>query len=84
MMNPQQSIQDAVRHHQAGRLLEAEKLYRRILMGEPRNADAMHLLGVLYGQSGRRDEAIRSINAALIVRPDDVEAPEKSGPDSLG
>ncbi len=38
---------EALRHHQAGRLDEAERLYRQGLTTEPRHADSLHLLGVV-------------------------------------
>ena len=55
----------AVAHHQAGRLAEAERGYRRILAADPRHADALHLLGVLSLQSGRAGEAVELIAKAL-------------------
>ena len=39
------AVQDAIVHHQAGRLAEAEAIYRRVLEVEPRHADARHFLG---------------------------------------
>ncbi|WP_372399252.1 tetratricopeptide repeat protein [Azospirillum sp. HJ39] len=55
----------AVAHHQAGRLAEAERGYRRVLAADPRHADALHLLGVLSLQSGRAGEAVELIGKAL-------------------
>ncbi len=40
-------IDQALAHHQAGRLLQAEAIYRRILKAQPDDADALHLLGVV-------------------------------------
>ena len=51
---------DGVRHHQAGRLAEAERVYRAVLEIDPKNADALHLLGVIGGQTGRHDLAATS------------------------
>ena len=48
-----QALQLAVQHHQAGRLAEAELLYRQILAAQPNHADALHLLGVMAQQVGR-------------------------------
>jgi len=63
------AIQDAIRHHEAGRLQEAQRLYRTILEREPRHPDALHLLGVLFGQIGRYEDAVAHIEAALAVDP---------------
>ncbi len=40
-------LESAQSHHQAGRLAEAEKIYRQILAQQPDNPWALHLLGVL-------------------------------------
>jgi len=58
---------DAVRHHQAGRLNEAERLYRQILQVDSRHADALHLLGVLAHQVGRNDIAVDLIVKAIAL-----------------
>jgi protein O-GlcNAc transferase len=55
----------ALRHHQAGRLQEAERLYRRILQVDGRHADALHFLGVLAHQLGRNDVAVDLIEKAI-------------------
>jgi protein O-GlcNAc transferase len=55
----------ALRHHQAGRLNEAEGLYRQVLHAEPQNADALHFLGVLAHQAGRNDQAVELISQAI-------------------
>lgn len=63
----------AVDHHAAGRLPEAEALYRRIVDAVPGQPDALHLLGVLHGQTGRAEAGIPLISAALAARPDTPE-----------
>lgn len=65
-----QAMNEAVRHHQAGRLAEAEGFYRQILIAHPKQPDALHLLGVLAMQVGRLDVAIDLINQAISQRPD--------------
>lgn len=64
---PQDSnpLQQAVHFQQAGRLAEAEKIYRHILTNDPENADANHLLGLLAMQVGKNDEAVTLITKAL-------------------
>ncbi|BAI74178.1 TPR repeat-containing protein (plasmid) [Azospirillum sp. B510] len=59
------TLAQAVAHHQAGRAMEAERGYRAVLATDPRNADALHLLGVLALQSGRAEEAVTLIGEAL-------------------
>jgi predicted O-linked N-acetylglucosamine transferase (SPINDLY family) len=58
-------INDAVQLHVAGRLDEAESVYRRILVTEPGNPNALHLLGVIAYQRKRYDEAADLINRAI-------------------
>jgi protein O-GlcNAc transferase len=57
-MNPDPfDINEAVNLHRSGRLDEAEKIYRRILNGQPENPDALHLLGVIAYQRENYEEA---------------------------
>lgn len=67
--NHEQAIQLAVKHHQAGRLPEAETIYRRVLADQPLHADALHLLGVVAYQSGRPEEAIALARQAIASAP---------------
>ncbi|MEO5373743.1 MAG: tetratricopeptide repeat protein [Alphaproteobacteria bacterium] len=62
-----QTLADAVHHHQAGRLAEAETLYREILDVQPDHADALHLLGVVARRAGRYDLAVDLIRQAIAV-----------------
>jgi Flp pilus assembly protein TadD len=41
-----------LKHHQAGRLAEAEASYRRLLAAHPNHADALHLLGIVALRRG--------------------------------
>jgi len=68
-MTIQQAFEVALQHHQAGRLAEAEALYRQILAVEPRHADALHLLGVIAHQVGRDDLSVELIGKALAISP---------------
>ncbi len=64
------SLDDAIRLHEAGRLREAEQLYRSMLDAEPDDPDALHLLGVLLLQVGEFSDAVAHIRAALEVKED--------------
>ncbi|WP_165837082.1 tetratricopeptide repeat protein [Phenylobacterium hankyongense] len=52
-------------HHRAGRLAEAEEIYRRILTADGRHADAWHLLGVIAFERGRNEAALNFIGNAI-------------------
>jgi tetratricopeptide (TPR) repeat protein len=64
-----QQLAKALQQHQAGRLTEAEQLYRQVLQNDPCNADALHLLGVVAHQRGRPDLAIDLISRAIRLNP---------------
>jgi tetratricopeptide (TPR) repeat protein len=55
----------AVEQHQAGRLNDAEQIYRQILAVDPRHADALHLLGVIGLQTGKPEVAVQYIGQAI-------------------
>jgi len=57
----------ALEHHQAGRLAEAEGLYRLILDAVPQHAEARHLSGALALQQGRYEAAVDSIGKAIVL-----------------
>jgi len=69
-----QALQIAVQHHQAGRLAQAEALYRQILAAQPDNADAVHLLGLIAHQAGRHDLAVEWIRRAIVLNPNNPAA----------
>jgi Flp pilus assembly protein TadD len=58
-------MKQALAHHQAGRQAEAEAIYRAVLLEEPRQPHALHLLGVIAHQAGRHREAVDLIGRAL-------------------
>ncbi len=64
---PRQALERAVQAHQAGRLAEAEAAYRRILVAQPDEPDALHLLGLLAHQGGQPAAAIELIGRAIEI-----------------
>ncbi|MGH8662582.1 MAG: tetratricopeptide repeat protein [Burkholderiales bacterium] len=60
--------------HQAGRLDEAEALYRQVLRMEPRHATALTMLGTLHAQRRNPAEAERLFGMSLEVDPFQVGA----------
>ncbi len=59
----------ALQQFQAGRLDEAERLFRQVLAVNPRHADSLHLLGVIAYQTGRHDLAVDMIRKAIVINP---------------
>jgi predicted O-linked N-acetylglucosamine transferase (SPINDLY family) len=64
------SIGAAARHHQAGRLADAEIMYRELLAGDPDQPEVLHLLGALCAQNDRMDSAIELISRAISLKPE--------------
>jgi protein O-GlcNAc transferase len=58
-------LRNALPHHQAGRLIEAVPIYRQILTIDATHTDSLNLLGVIAGQSGRHDIAVKLIRQAI-------------------
>ena len=67
MATTSEAIQIALAHHQAGRLAEAEQIYRQVLAADPRHAPALHLLGLVALQAGRADVAVEFISQAIRI-----------------
>jgi tetratricopeptide (TPR) repeat protein len=58
----------ATAHHRAGRIAEAEGLYRQVLAIDPNHAESYHYLGVLAFQIGRNDIAEAMIAKAITLQ----------------
>jgi tetratricopeptide (TPR) repeat protein len=65
MVEINQALDRALGLHRAGRLDEAEGLYRQILAREPDHAESLHLLGVIAHQAGRNEAAVELIGKAI-------------------
>jgi FkbM family methyltransferase len=75
----QQSLELAVRHHNAGDLAKAEGIYQQVLQADPRQPAALHLLGVIAHQGEENDIAVDLITQALAIKPDLAEAHSNLG-----
>jgi predicted O-linked N-acetylglucosamine transferase (SPINDLY family) len=73
-MNNETSLQTALEQHQAGKLDEAERVYREILRREPENADVLHFLGILLFQKKDHDSAVEMIKKAIQINPGNENA----------
>ncbi len=63
------SLEQALDLHRAGNLPEAERSYRAVLQAQPRQPDALALLGVVLEAQGRAREAVDFIRKAVALDP---------------
>ena len=65
----EQALQQAVEAHKAGKLQDAEALYRAILQAQPKHPDANHNLGVLAVSVDKPEAALPLFKTALEANP---------------
>ena len=71
-MSPAQAqrlLQEGIGHHRAGRLTQADTLYRRVRLAHPKDFDALHLCGIIALQQNRVTEAVDLLAKAHQVSP---------------
>src|ERR1700693_3526636 len=56
------------------RFERAEQLCVQVLDAAPGHAEALHLMGLVSGQTGRYERAVKLIREALRLKPDDPVA----------
>ncbi len=78
-MTIQQALELGLQHHSAGRLSEAENIYKQILQNDPKQSTALHLLGVIAYQVGKYQTAVELITKAITINPDFAEAHNNLG-----
>jgi len=62
-------LDEGIKRHQAGRLQDAQEIYRSILNKQPGQPDALHLMGVIAHQIGRHRVAVNLIGEAIKSNP---------------
>jgi tetratricopeptide (TPR) repeat protein len=77
--NPTPSLDEAFALHKAGRLAEAEKIYKQILAIDPGHFDCLHLLGLILHHRGRFAAAVDLFDLALRRDPNNVFALNNRG-----
>jgi len=65
----EQALQQAIEAHKAGKLQDAEGLYRAILTAQPKHPDANHNLGVLAVSLDKTELALPLFKTALEANP---------------
>ncbi len=73
-MSTEQTLEVAVKYHQAGQLREAENLYQQILREIPDHVGVLNLLGVIALQNNNYDLAAQYLNRALALNPNFADA----------
>jgi tetratricopeptide (TPR) repeat protein len=79
MPNLSAKLQQAVSYHQSGRLGRAEALYEEILRDQPRNAVALHMLGLCAAQNKNLERSVALIGKALELDPNNAIAYNNRG-----
>jgi predicted O-linked N-acetylglucosamine transferase (SPINDLY family) len=69
----QRAVDTAREHHRAGRLAEAEAIYRQVLARQPDHHQALQLLGAVAHQVGRYADAIVLFSRAIELAPTEAE-----------
>jgi protein O-GlcNAc transferase len=64
-------IAEALQKHRAGDLANAGFAYEAVLKHDPDHAEALHLRGVLLGQQGHADGALKMLDRAVNAAPAD-------------
>jgi tetratricopeptide (TPR) repeat protein len=64
-----EKLKEALALHQQGKFVEAENLYEDILLAQPDQFDALHLLGTLLHQTGKSERGVDLIGKAITINP---------------
>ncbi len=67
MASISEALRDGLEHHRAGRLKQAEHMYRKVLEIHPRHAQAVQLLGLIAFQAGKPDIAAQYLQDAIKI-----------------
>ena len=73
-MNIRKALNEGFGSYQRGDINQAEDVCKKILKKKPNNADALHLLGMIYFQRSDYDLAITYILKAVDIDPNFAEA----------
>ena len=74
MTSSDTTLQSALAAHKAGRLVEAEAGYRKLLQARPEDADALNFLGLLHFHQGQAASAIELLRRSVEANPDNPHA----------
>ena len=69
---PHKEINEALNHHQTGKIAKAREIYNKILTKNPTEPDALHLLGILESQEKNFGLALKLIKQAKKIDPNNA------------
>jgi tetratricopeptide (TPR) repeat protein len=72
-------LDEAFALHKAGRLADAEKIYKQILAADPGHFDCLHLLGLILHQRRQFAAAVNHFDLALRREPNNILALNNRG-----
>jgi tetratricopeptide (TPR) repeat protein len=67
MAMPVENLDAAIKLHDAGKLVEAERLYRLVLQADPRQSRAWHNLGMIARDCRQLEAAIELMSRAIVL-----------------
>ena len=67
MTSPVELLNKAISLHQQGNLVDAEAVYKKVLIVDSNDFDALHMLGIINAQHGAFQEAEKLLGKALSV-----------------
>jgi protein O-GlcNAc transferase len=73
-MPMERAFQSAVQLHKAGKLSDAQRIYREILTHHPNHAPALHMLGVALLAQNQLETAVDLIGRSIAIMPNIAEA----------
>jgi predicted O-linked N-acetylglucosamine transferase (SPINDLY family) len=73
MSKRDETLQKAFSLHRSGNFAEAAKLYRKVIRQDPRQATALHSLGIIESASGNRAEAAALMARSLALQPANID-----------
>ncbi len=68
-----QALQTAQHYHEQGKFAQAATIYQQILKVNPDHPDVLHLLGVLFAQTGEPTQAEHYIRKAIALNPKNAD-----------
>ncbi len=67
MQAAENPLQQALHYYRSGNLLAAESVLQVVIKQQPKNSDALHLLGIICALHEKRDEALRLFRKAVAL-----------------